>query len=210
MARFLLIQELTSATGNALSESYNRYHTNGFQTDMNTIALKTNGSIAHEGVIRGSGPLPFLGFQIILDEAYTLRSYFKLLECYPLLAELNAFLSAYQEQYRTCPKSGCNFDGVEHLEFSKTVEMIGSPEKRLEIYHSLKGIRGGENIEIKSYQLPNLLDLSLKLGKLRHVVFGDQVDIFEFSTVFTLFEFIDGIAWELSFHGTPDQCAIRR
>jgi hypothetical protein len=177
---------------------------------MNTITLKTNGSIAHAGVTLKSGPLPFLGYQIILEEGFTLRGYFELLECYPLLAELNAFLSAYEEQYRRCPKSGCEFDGVDHLEFSKTVEMIGSPEKRLEIYHSLKGMSGGETVEIKSYQLPNLLDLSLKLGKLRHVVFGDQVDIFEFDTVFTLFEFIDGVAWELSFHGTPDQCAIRR
>jgi len=28
--------------------------------------------------------------------------------------------------------------------------------------------------------------------------------------VYTLFEFIDGIAWELGFHGTPKQCEIRR
>jgi hypothetical protein len=36
------------------------------------------------------------------------------------------------------------------------------------------------------------------------------MDVFEFETVFTLFEFIDGIAWELSFHGTPDACDLRR
>jgi hypothetical protein len=177
---------------------------------MNTIALKINGSIDHNGVILESGPLPFLGFQIILDEGFTLRSYFELLNNYPLLAELNAFLPSYQEQYRACPKSGCESDGVEHLEFSKTVEMMGSPEKRLEIYHSLNGMSGSETFEIKSIQLPNLLDLPVKLGKLKHVVFGDRVDIFEFDTVFTLFEFIDGVVWELSFHGTPDQCAIRR
>jgi hypothetical protein len=58
--------------------------------------------------------------------------------------------------------------------------------------------------------LENLLDLPVKLGRLKHVIFGDRVDIFEFDTVYTLFEFIDGIAWELSFHGTPKQCEIRR
>ena len=52
--------------------------------------------------------------------------------------------------------------------------------------------------------------MSLKLGRLKHVVFGDKVDIFEFDTVFTLFEFIDGITWELSFHVTPEQCELRR
>jgi hypothetical protein len=177
---------------------------------MNTITLKTNGSIEHEGKIMESGPLRFLGFQIILDEDYTLRSYFELLQNYSLLAELNAFIPAYNEQYSACPQSGCVCNGVEYLEFSKTVEMIGSPQKRLEIYHSLKGISGDESVEIKSMQLANLLDLPVKLGKLRHIVFGDRVDLFEFDTVFTMFEFIDGIAWELSFHSTPNQCAIRR
>ncbi|UCH21080.1 MAG: hypothetical protein JSU83_21620 [Deltaproteobacteria bacterium] len=177
---------------------------------MNTITLKTNGSIEHEGKIMESGPLRFLGFQIILDEGYTLRSYFELLQNYSLLAELNAFIPGYHEQYSACPQSGCVCNGVEYLEFSKTVEMIGSPQKRLEIYHSLKGISGDESVEIKSMQLANLLDLPIKLGKLRHIVFGDRVDLFEFDTVFTMFEFIDGIAWELSFHSTPNQCAIRR
>ena len=48
------------------------------------------------------------------------------------------------------------------------------------------------------------------LARLKHIVFGDKVDIFEFDTVFTLFEFIEGIAWELSFHVAPTECALRR
>jgi len=59
-------------------------------------------------------------------------------------------------------------------------------------------------------QIENLLDLPVELGNLKHVVFGDQVDIFEFETVYTFFEFLDGIAWELSFLGTPKQCETRR
>ena len=72
------------------------------------------------------------------------------------------------------------------------------------------GISGNEAVEIRSSRLEGLLDVSLRLGKLKHVVFGDKVDVFEFDTVFTLFELIDGIAWELSFHGTPEACEIRR
>ena len=52
--------------------------------------------------------------------------------------------------------------------------------------------------------------MPVKLGRLKHMVLGDQVDIFEFETVFSLFEFIDGIAWELSFHDIPESCEIRR
>mgnify|MGYP001070394922 CR=1 FL=1 len=58
--------------------------------------------------------------------------------------------------------------------------------------------------------LPCLLDMPLRLGKLRHVIFGDRVDLFEFDTVFNLFELIDGIAWELSFQNLPQTCDIRR
>ena len=50
--------------------------------------------------------------------------------------------------------------------------------------------------------------MPLRLGLLKHVVFGDRVDVFSFETVYTLFEFIDSIAWELSFHGTPRECKI--
>ena len=55
-----------------------------------------------------------------------------------------------------------------------------------------------------------ILDMPVRLGRLRHIVFGDKVDIFEFDTVFTLFEFIEGIAWELGFQVGSTQCALRR
>ncbi len=177
---------------------------------MNTISLKQDGSILLKGKTVATELLKVLGFRVELDEQYTLRSYFEMLEKYSLLLELNDFFPVYREQFRDSPKSGCCLAGIEHLEFSKTIEMIGFPGKRLEIYNSLMGIYGKETCEIKSLQLENLLDLPVKLGRLKHVIFGDQVDIFEFDTVYTLFEFIDGIAWELSFHGTPKQCEIRR
>jgi hypothetical protein len=87
--------------------------------------------------------------------------------------------------------------------------MIGFPgEPRLEIYNTLCGVRGEKTREIKSLHLESLLDMPLKLGVLKHVVFGDKVDVLEFDTVFSLFEFIEGIIWELSFQGTPKECAI--
>ncbi len=89
--------------------------------------------------------------------------------------------------------------------------MIGFPGiPHLEIYHSLHGLQGADFHEIKDFPLESLLDMPLRLGKLKHVVFGDKVDLFEFDTVFTLFELIDAIVWELSFHGTLLACEIRR
>jgi len=131
-------------------------------------------------------------------------------EKYPILEQLNTFFPAYRKQYIANPEKDCVYEGFTHLEFIKTVEMIGFPgEPRLEIYNSLKGVYGTEVSDIRSVSLDNLLDMPVRLGKLKHIVFGDKVDIFEFDTVFNLFEFIDGILWELSFQGTLMQCELR-
>jgi hypothetical protein len=177
---------------------------------MNAVTLKSHGAIDHRGKRVRSEILSFLSSQIILDEGYTLRSFFQMLDQYRLLVDLNTFFPTCIGQYRNCPPQGCNAGAPDYLEFSKTVEMIGFPEKRLEIYNSFTGVHKNEAFEIRSLQLESLLDLPVKLGRLKHVIFGDPVDIFEFDTVFTLFEFIDGIAWQLSFHVIPAQCELRR
>jgi len=177
---------------------------------MNAVTLKTNGSINLNGETVRSDAIELLSFQITLEKGYTLRSFFKMLDKYNLFLKLNAFYPVFTKQYHSCPKQGCATALVDYLEFSKTVEMIGVPDKRLEIYNALSGIHVNEASEIKSMQLDSLLDLPLRLGRLKHIVFGDRVDIFEFDTVYTLFELIDGIGWQLSFHATPDQCELRR
>ncbi len=134
-----------------------------------------------------------------------------MLGAYSILQELNAFISMLMEQYRKSPGSGCTYPGLDHLEFNRTVEMIGFPGKpKMEIYTVFQGVRKMERLEIRSIRIENLLDMPVKLGRLKHIVFGDKMDVFEFDTIYTLFEFVDGIAWELSFHGTPMECQIRR
>jgi hypothetical protein len=178
---------------------------------MNTVTLKRDGSILRDGKIVETEPLVCLSYQVDLGKDYLLRSYFRTLEKYPLLAKLNVFFPSYLEQYLACPDDNCNTEGIDHLELRKTVEMIGFPgQPRLEIYNSFHGVRGDETCEIRSLQIDSLLDMPIKLGRLKHIVFGDKVDIFEFDTVFTLFEFIEGIAWQLSFHVAPTECALRR
>jgi len=177
---------------------------------MNAVTLKKDGALNLNGKTVATDAIDLLSCQIVLEDVYTLRSFFKMLNKYTLLAKLNAFFPSYMDQYHSCPEQGCDAGLLDYLEFGKTVEMIGVPDKRLEIYHSLFGVQAGETAEIKSMQLASLLDLPLKLGKLKHIVFGDRVDIFEFDTVYTLFEFIDGIAWQLGFHATPEQCELRR
>ena len=178
---------------------------------MNTVTLKRDGSILSDGKTVETDPLVCLSYQVDLNDDYILRSFFRMLEKHSLLAKLNVFFPSYMEQYLACPDDNCKTENIDYLELRKTVEMIGFPgQPRLEIYNSFQGIRGDQTCEIRTLQIDNLLDMSVKLGRLKHIVFGDKVDIFEFDTVFTLFEFIEGIAWELSFHVAPTECALRR
>ncbi len=178
---------------------------------MNSIILNTEGRIVSDQKQTGSNPLKYLNHQVELGPGFSLRSYFRMLDQYPYFGEINEFFPLVREQYRECPEKGCTWEDIQYLEFAKTVELIGFPsEPRLEIYNVLRGIRNSKDCEIKSLLLENLLDIPLRLGKLKHIVFGDKVDVFEFETVFTLFEMIDGIAWELSFQSGSNFCGIRR
>lgn len=178
---------------------------------MNTITITNEGSVICNGKKAEDVILLYLGYRVELEEGFTLGSYFRMIQRYPLLEKLNPFFSSLMQQYRTGNEKDTSTGQVDYLELSKTVEMIGYPgAPRLEVYNSFRGIAGNENIEIKFFQIQSLLGIPVRLGNLKHVIFGDKVDIFEFDTFYNFFEFIDGIAWELSFHGAPAKCEIRR
>lgn len=177
---------------------------------MNAITLANNGSLIHAGTVVDGDPLLYLSCGVELEPDFCLRGVFELMRRHPVLARLNPFWGTLLEQYGKWPASGCE-SGLECLVLGKTVEMIGFPgEPRLEIYVTLSGLVGDEALEIKTFQVDSLLDTPVRLGGLKHIVFGDKVNVFTFETVFSLFEFIEGIAWQLSFHGTPRECALRR
>jgi len=176
---------------------------------MNSILLKTDGSLEINRKVVEGGPLKYLNAGIELESDYLLRSFFLMLKRYPELPELNEFSASLLEQYDQSPAHECEYPGIEILEMSKRVEMIGFPgEPRLEIYNTFQGKSGNDYSEIRSIRVEHLLDIPVGLGRLRHVIFGDRMDLLEFETVYNLFEFMEAIIWELSFHGTPAQCNI--
>jgi hypothetical protein len=130
---------------------------------------------------------------------------------YPVLQMLSEFLPGLMGRYLQFGEAASAYLGKDALEFGKTIEMIGFPGMpRLEMYTSLRAASKEQPLELRSMDLPGLLDIPVGLGKLRHIIFGDRVDVFEFETAYTLFEFIDGIAWEMGFLTTPGECNIRR
>ena len=179
---------------------------------MNEVILRENGIIAERNGTEVSDALRALGARVELGPRFSLRSVLRLLERNPVLTRLSDFAPEFLAQYPGWPASDCWPAGLDCLEFSRVVEMIGHPPPpRLEIYHTLRGRSAAEtDMEIKGWQVEMLLDVPLVLGPLRHVVYGDRVDAFRFETVCTLFDFLEGVIWQLAFHGTPRECALRR
>lgn len=178
---------------------------------MNLVELDPEGILTHSSDKVVNDPLPYLNYGLKLSSGSRLRHFFKMIVHYPILTRLSNFLPDLLSQYHNSPASGCDCDEFDCLEFAKTIEMVGFPgEPRLEAYISINGKKEVQQIPIRNYPLALLLDLPIRIGKLKHIVFGDTVDTFEFDTVITLFEFIEGIVWELSFHVLPKECQLRR
>lgn len=176
---------------------------------MNTLVLDADGGLSYgKGRLEGD-PLPFLGFKVVLDEGCRLRSFFRMLERYPVLVQLNPFSPSYLSSFQGSPQSGCRFEEGAHLELLRKVEMTGFPgDPEMTIFVSFEGFSGAESCDIRPFWLEQLLDLPLVLGGLKHRVFGDTIDEFDFDTAFNLFELIDGICWQLSFHNLPETCRV--
>lgn len=148
-----------------------------------------------------------LGCQLVLAPACTLRSFFYLLDRYPSLQCVNAFAPSHLSQVRRSPARGCTFPGIEALQLCRVIEMTGYPGKPcVRFFINLEGVGQDGCLPIETAGIEQLLDVPLRLGRLKHTVFGDRVDTLVFDTAFNLFELIDGICWELSFHNLPDRC----
>jgi len=157
-----------------------------------------------------------------------------MLQRYPAMLKLSGFLPPALEEMEKCPQSGCLDDTTKTLVFGKTMELIGFPGKpRAEIYTWLRGLESGPDAlpaeeedeshvdarlsalmaadkETRFIPLQMLLDTPLFLGGLKHVVLGDANKHLYCRTRFTLFEMVDGLAWELGFRGGSQQCSIGR
>lgn len=104
---------------------------------MNSITLTSQGVIISEERPIETGPLLFLSSRVELAQDFTLRSYFKLIENYPLLSELNTFFAACLERYQKSPLRDCKDSSIDFITLTKTIEMVGFPgNPRIEIYHS--------------------------------------------------------------------------
>lgn len=177
---------------------------------MNTTLLARNGMLISEQENEVGRPLSVLAGKIRLESGYSLRSFAEMMRRYPEFQEISVFIPPFLEECAGCPDSGCTSGGLTHLELAKRVEMVGFPgNPRFNFLCSLTGWYNDAEQELRLFQFDQLLDVPLKLGMLKHMVFGDSVNIMEFETDYSLFEFIEGIAWELGFQHFPQHCSIK-
>ena len=154
-------------------------------------------------------PLPCLGDAVQLEPGFSLRSFFAMLGRYAVLMRLGDFLEGAVAEAAACPPRGCVTPLLGCLEIQKTLKLIGFPgDPRLEIQTAFHGLAGTAIQEIRFFSYDKLLDMPIRLGKLKHVVLGDTVSVLEFDTAYGLFELIEGVAWELGFHHVPQNCTI--
>jgi hypothetical protein len=178
---------------------------------MEKIFIDSYGNLLKKGVKQTGPALKLLGNPIELDKAFTLRSFLLMIRRYPELKNLSEILDSLLEIISENDSVGDKFNDIESLVFYKTIEIQGFPGKpKLTVYNSLKGVIQKKTKDLKFFHPEALLDHTLTLGKLKHIVFGDKEDIFEYETFYTLFELVEGVAWELSFNFNPLQCSIRR
>ena len=178
---------------------------------MQKLKILADGQTLLDGKPLSGDVLNHLGDICELVDGCSLRSFFELLVNYPSLARISPFLPDFLEKYKNWPSSKDPPLGLDYLELTKVMEMIGYPgPPSLEIYTDFRGIFRGQTQEIKSFPVETLLGAPLRLGTLKHKLLGDKFEEMEFQTVYTLFDLVDGIAWQLAFHGSPVECALRR
>ncbi len=178
---------------------------------MEKIFIDPSGRILKKGQKQIGPALKLLGKPIELDKAFTLKSFFLMLDQYPELKQISEILESLLKIVTGNDGLGAKTHEIESLVFYKTIEIQGFPGKpKLNMYNSLKGVMNKTAKDLKFFHLETLMDHTITLGKLKHIVFGDKEDIFQYETFYTLFELVEGVAWELSFNFNPLQCSIRR
>ena len=177
---------------------------------METLRLTPEGKILQKNRPATGDPLSWLTHLVTLDAGVTLASFFTMIRSCPDFIRLSPVLDPLVDMAEAVGGTFPKAEEIDGLVFYKTVAMKGFPGRPgIEIYNSLKGVKADQILGLKFFQVESLLEHNLCLGDLKHVIFGDSQDMFTCDTHYSIFELIDGVAWEMSFNFNPLQCSIR-
>ncbi len=161
------------------------------------IELSENGFILFkEKIIGESRILCFLGEPIILNENFTLRSFFKMLSHYTVLSEIEAYLIDYVDLYRT-HLIDLPFNNDNKIILFNSY-LVHQPNKFLSIRHNLtlKGLETNNQYSVDFFDIENIIDCKIdivkkvKTYKLENNKFNRLPDNYTVDFPTNLFEFI--------------------
>lgn len=176
---------------------------------MDTVLLQTDGQLQLPDGSASTDGLHCLRRVLHLQPGCTLRSFFRLLEAYPLFQALVPGLDSAVREAQALPTAGCSGPLVEGMSVTKCIEITGYPgAPRVDVYLRLEGL-GEAPPELRFLRLHDLLDVPLELGRARHVLLG-ETSALVCEASFTLFELIECVGWELGFEGGSVTCNIER
>lgn len=193
---------------------------------MSEIILNKNGTITtnywnpkHRQHIKtkfltpGDAVLGLLQSNVTLEDGYTLRSLFKLLEKYPVLLWLEWSFINFIDEYKSCPPKGCVSDNLTHIVIAKyaSIDCCGEEKELIVSTHVSGKIEGIEETYALDFSpLNTLLDLKLQFDT---AGFYKEEDLYKkgrakkkveyYPHSYTLWDLCTSIMGELSFHGTP-------
>ena len=162
--------------------------------------------------------LAYLMETVELAEGFTVRDYFKIVEKHEMLHLLDHYFEPFLEEVRKCPAEGCTDSDHVAIEFRKYVSADFGDDAHISMDYSLicktpdehttPDENGYTHYGISFVPMSKLLDVPITFGKLGiHRISNKKAEEFsyEFITYYSLWDFIRGFIWEISFYGVPEE-----
>jgi len=168
--------------------------------------------------------LRWLSYSVELEDGFTVRDWFQIVENYPKLQELDGFMQDYISEYSKCPPSGCVNEKYKDFSifFKKGVSTSNWDNDNLECDITIHVFAAKSDDDpnvygIEFWPLEESLDMPMKFldgeiaeenwyndfeGKKR---MGAKLSPRWVKVTYTLFDFITSYIYEISFFGLPGE-----
>jgi len=202
--------------------------------DLNLYYYNDNDEITYD-VIDFRTPSFYLNKQIQLEDGFTLRNYFELIEKYELFQFLDTFFGNYLEEFNNCPSQDCKNTEINYIIINRHItyedehsfeppkllneveDLVTSEDGLIHIDKSITNeliVHGFNEKENTFYALDfnplkDLLDYEIKIGETLLCINNDHSYNIQ-DTDINLFEFIKSIIYELSFHGSGEDRNLKK
>lgn len=182
------------------------------------LKLKKNGNITTEKGKSTNTALFFLNDAIVLEDGFTLRSFFKMVDKHKEFQLLNVYFKDFLDEYMACKVRGCTCHDIKYIEVYKEID--NSVYDDMEDFTESIVVHGTGNKDcyaIEYTELNELLDIPIKIAQLKYIKCfltekHKKSEIKQYDTPLSLYDFVTGLILELSFFGTPDnrrkQCKV--